>query len=120
MQGHPNKNGIQNTKHNTKHSETTPMNKQLQRKWHLPNEMLRLTAHIHMTKSRAFRTRKKEYIQAIKNNNSNSGYSNHILNTGHKYRTITDTINIIRTHRKGKHFNTLEKYHIYKISRDKL
>jgi hypothetical protein len=26
-----------------------------------------------------------EHIQVIRNNNSNSGYSNHILNTGYAY-----------------------------------
>jgi hypothetical protein len=31
------------------------------------------------------------------------------LNTGHKYGTITDTMDIVKTHRKGKHLNTLEK-----------
>jgi hypothetical protein len=40
-----------------------------------------------------------------------------MLNTGHKYGTITDTMDIIRTHRKGKHLNTLEKYYICKVSR---
>jgi hypothetical protein len=69
---------------------------------------------------RTFHTRYKEHIHAVRNNNSNSGYSNHILNTGHKYGKTTDTMDIIRTHRKGKHLNTLEKYHIYKISRDNI
>jgi hypothetical protein len=46
------------------------------------------------------------------------GYSNHILNTGHTYGTITDTMDVIRTGRKGKHLNTLEKYYIYKISKN--
>jgi hypothetical protein len=55
---------------------------------------------------RAFHTRYKEHIQAVRNNNSNSGYLNHILNTGHKYRTITDTMDIIRTQRKGRPLNT--------------
>jgi hypothetical protein len=32
---------------------------------------------------------------------------------------ITDTMDI-RTHRKRKHFNILEKYHIYKMSKDNL
>jgi hypothetical protein len=41
---------------------------------------------------RAFHARYKEHIQAIRNNN-NSGYSNHILNTKHKYGAITDTLN---------------------------
>jgi hypothetical protein len=54
----------------------------------------------------------KDHLQAIRNNNSNSGYSNHILNTGHKYGTMADTMNIIRTHRKGKCLNTGKISHI--------
>jgi hypothetical protein len=59
-------------------------------------------------------------IQAIRSNNSSSGYSNHILNTGHAYGTITDTMDIVRTAKKGKHLNTLERYHMYRLSREKL
>jgi hypothetical protein len=66
---------------------------------------------------RAFHTRYKEHILAIKNNNGNSGYSNHILNTGHKYGPIAGTMDIVKTHKKGKHMNTLEKYHIQKLYR---
>jgi hypothetical protein len=40
----------------------------------------------------SFNIRYKEHIQAIRNNNNNSGYSNHILNTGHTYWTINDTM----------------------------
>jgi hypothetical protein len=65
-----------------------------------------------------FSIRYKEDIHAIRNNNSNSIYSNHILNTRHTYRTITDTMNIIQTEKKGRHLNTLGKYYIYRISRD--
>jgi hypothetical protein len=43
-----------------------------------------------------------------------------ILSTGHTYGTVTDTMDIIRMGRKGRHLNTLERYHIYKISRNKL
>jgi hypothetical protein len=64
-----------------------------------------------------FKVRHKEFIQAIRNNNSNSGYSSHILTTGHTYGTITDTVDIIREGRNVRHLNTLEKYHIYKISK---
>jgi hypothetical protein len=53
----------------------------------------------------------------IRNNNGYSEYSNHILNTGHTYKTINDAIDIIRNGRKGRHLNTLEKYHVYKISK---
>jgi hypothetical protein len=60
---------------------------------------------------RTFSIRYKEHIHAIRNN-SNFGFSNHVLNTGHKYGTVTDTMVVIRAGRKGKHLNTLEKYHI--------
>jgi hypothetical protein len=38
-----------------------------------------------------------------------------MLNTGHTYGTITEAMNIIRTGKKGRHLNVLEKYYIYKI-----
>jgi hypothetical protein len=69
---------------------------------------------------RIFCTRYKEYIQAIRNDNSNSGYSNHILNTGYTYGSINNTMDIIKTEKEGKNRNTLEKYHIYKISKNRL
>lgn len=68
----------------------------------------------------AFCTRYEECIQAVRNNNGNSGCSNHILDTGHTYWSITDTINIIKTEKKGKHLIILEKYCIHKISENRL
>jgi hypothetical protein len=69
---------------------------------------------------RTFNIRYKEHIHAIRNNNNNSVYSNHILNTGHTYGTIKDTMDIIRKGEKGKHLNTLEKYYIHRISKNNL
>jgi hypothetical protein len=69
---------------------------------------------------RTFHTLCKEHIQAVRKNRSNSGYSNHILNIEHKYGSITDTMDIIKAEKKGKHLNILEKYHIYKISKNRL
>jgi hypothetical protein len=66
---------------------------------------------------RTFKIRYKEHTQAIRNNNSNYGYSNHKLNTGHTYGTVTNTTDVIRKGRKGRHLSALEKYHIYKISK---
>jgi hypothetical protein len=43
-----------------------------------------------------------------------------MLSTGREYGTITDTMNIVRTQRQGTHLNTLEKYHIYEISKNNL
>jgi hypothetical protein len=69
---------------------------------------------------RTFNIRYKEHVQDIRNNNNNSVYSNHILNTGHTYGTINDTMDIIRKGKKGQHLNTLEKYYIHKISKNNL
>jgi hypothetical protein len=68
---------------------------------------------------RTFNTRYKEHIYDIKSNNSNTGYSSHILNTSHTYGTIEQTMEITTIARKEQYFNTLEKYHIYKASRKK-
>jgi hypothetical protein len=65
---------------------------------------------------RTFHTKYKEHMQVIKNSNSSSGYLNHILNTGHRYGAITDTMDITRTHKKGKYLHTLEKYYICRSS----
>jgi hypothetical protein len=46
---------------------------------------------------RTFNIRYTEYIHDIMSNNGNTGYSNHIINTGHTYGTITDTMEIITT-----------------------
>jgi hypothetical protein len=43
-----------------------------------------------------------------------------MLNTGPAYGTIADTMEIITTGKKGKYFNTVERYHIYEISRENL
>jgi hypothetical protein len=48
------------------------------------------------------------------------GYSNNILNTGHAYGTMQDTMEIITLGKKGKYVNALGRYHIYKVSRDNL
>jgi hypothetical protein len=48
-----------------------------------------------------FHTRYKEHIQAVRNNNGNSGYSNHVLNTGHTYGSATDTMKVLKIEKKG-------------------
>jgi hypothetical protein len=52
---------------------------------------------------RTFNIRYEEHIHDIRSNNSNSGYSNHILNAGHTYGTICHTMDVITTGRKGKY-----------------
>jgi hypothetical protein len=50
----------------------------------------------------------KNITQAIRNNNCNLGYSSHVLNMGHAYKTITDTMSIVRT-RKRKTLKHIRK-----------
>jgi hypothetical protein len=49
---------------------------------------------------RTFNTRCKEHICDTRRNNSNSGYSNYILTTGHAYGMIIDTMEIVTRGRK--------------------
>jgi hypothetical protein len=65
-----------------------------------------------------FKTRYKEHIQAIRNNNGNSGYSKHILNMGHTYGSVSNTMKVLKMQRKGKHLITLERYYIYKMRKN--
>jgi hypothetical protein len=43
-----------------------------------------------------FYTRYEEHIPAIRKNNYMSGYSNHILNIGYAYGSMTDTMKIVK------------------------
>jgi hypothetical protein len=43
-----------------------------------------------------------------------------MLNTGHAYDPITDTMEIITTGKKGRHLNTLERYYIYKTNKENI
>jgi hypothetical protein len=49
-----------------------------------------------------------------------TGRTFNIRYMGHTYGTVTGTMDVIRTGRKGRLLNTLEKYHIYKIDRNNL
>jgi hypothetical protein len=62
---------------------------------------------------RPFKTRFKEHIRAIKYNSDASTYAQHILNNGHTYGNIHDTMDILKIIQKGRHMNILEKFHIY-------
>ncbi|PNF17502.1 hypothetical protein B7P43_G17365, partial [Cryptotermes secundus] len=64
-----------------------------------------------------FNTRYKEHAHDIRHNNSNTGYSEHILNIGHAYGTTENTMDIIATNKKGQYVNTLENYHIYRTAK---
>jgi hypothetical protein len=67
---------------------------------------------------RPFKTRFKQHIRAIKHNSDTSTYAQHILNNGHTYGNINDTMDIIKITQKNRHMNILENFHIYCAYRD--
>jgi hypothetical protein len=67
---------------------------------------------------RNFKTRFKEHVLDIKNNRSKTCFSHHILDTGHMYSNIENTMEILNLHEKGNYLNTLEKFHICKANND--
>jgi hypothetical protein len=64
---------------------------------------------------RNFKTRYKEHIRDIRNNKSTSGYVQHILDTGHAFGNMDDSMEIVKIQQKGSHLNTLENFYIYKL-----
>jgi hypothetical protein len=56
---------------------------------------------------RPFKVSFKEHIQAINGNKYASMFAQHILNTGHAYGCMEDTMMILHNIVKGAHMNTL-------------
>jgi hypothetical protein len=69
---------------------------------------------------RNFRTRFKEHIHAIRTNNMTSRYAQHILETGHAYGKIEDTLDILNRENKGPLMNTWERFHIHRLTKDNM
>jgi hypothetical protein len=63
-----------------------------------------------------FKVSFKEHIQAMKGNKDASMFSQHILNTGHAYGPMEDTMTILHNIGKGACMNTLERLHIVTYS----
>jgi hypothetical protein len=62
---------------------------------------------------RSFKVRFKEHMSDIVHNRNKTGYSQHVLNSGHKKaRNIAD-MEILETQYKSPYLNTLEKFHIF-------
>jgi hypothetical protein len=63
-----------------------------------------------------FKARFKEHIQDIRTNKSNSKFAQHILDTGHTYNTIDQTMKILHIEKKGHKLNTLERFEIFNLT----
>jgi hypothetical protein len=61
---------------------------------------------------RAIRTRYNEHIPYIRNNNPESAFSQHILNTSHNIGPSSQTLQLLKSCPKGKLMNSWEKFYI--------
>jgi hypothetical protein len=65
---------------------------------------------------RQFQCRFKEHIQALKSNNSTtqkSNFAEHLLQTGHNYKSMQDNMTILSTEHKGHKMNAKEELYIH-------
>jgi hypothetical protein len=53
-------------------------------------------------------------MRDIRNKNT-SGCIQHILDAGHAYGRMNEIMDIMKIQEKGKHLNTLERYHTYQL-----
>jgi hypothetical protein len=68
---------------------------------------------------RNFKTRYREHMLAIRNNNSAaSKYAQHILETGHEYGKMEDILTIMQCERKGRRLNSLEQFYIHRLVKE--
>jgi hypothetical protein len=65
----------------------------------------------------AFKTWFNEHTRALKHNQDTSPCAQHIINIGHTYGNMQDTIEIIQIARWGRYMNITEKYHIFCIQK---
>jgi hypothetical protein len=55
-----------------------------------------------------------EHVHAIRTKNKKTGYSHHILNTGHSYGSLENSLEILNIQEKGPYPNTTENFYIYR------
>jgi hypothetical protein len=67
---------------------------------------------------RSFKTRYEEHIGDIRHNKDKSKYALHMLQYKHEYST-TEKTDVLKVVQKGKQLDVLERFYIYKASREK-
>jgi hypothetical protein len=66
---------------------------------------------------RTFRVRYREHLNAIRINKQNSKFAQHILETGHDYDTIDQSMKVLHTEKKGPKLNKLQRFNIYHLTK---
>ena len=60
-----------------------------------------------------FETRDKEHLHSFRNNNTNSKFSQQLLENGYAFRKIDGVMNIKHLARKCAHMDIMERFFIY-------
>jgi hypothetical protein len=79
-----------------------------------------LSTEVHRANRRTFKTRFKERIRDIKNNEQNSKLAQHILHTKYEYETIEKVMKILHVEKKGQMLFTHERFRMYEISKQNM
>jgi hypothetical protein len=65
-----------------------------------------------------FHVRFQEHFRDFKHNNNKSKFATHLLENKHSISHINDIMKVLFTTTKGKLMDTVEKFHIYKETRN--
>ena len=68
----------------------------------------------------SFRTRFSEHFRDYKHANYKSKFAQHLLENNHSIGTIDNIMEVLHTTNKGRLMDTLENFHIYKITRENI
>jgi hypothetical protein len=66
---------------------------------------------------RPFRIRYQEHKRDYESNSTKSLFAKHLLDNNHKLQPIEDSMSILCFQQKGRKLNTLEQFHIYKVTK---
>jgi transposase-like protein len=69
---------------------------------------------------RSFRTGFSEHFRDFKYANHKSKFAQHLLDNNHSFGPIDNILEVLHSTSKGKLMDTLEKFHIYKITRENI
>jgi hypothetical protein len=69
---------------------------------------------------RSFYTRFHEHFRDFKYANQKSKFAQHLLENSHSIGPIDNIMEVLHHTKKGKSMDTLERFHIYKVTRENI
>ena len=64
----------------------------------------------------SFRTRFREHLQDYRYRTGNSKFAQHLWEQNHSFGAIDSIMDVLQVLKKGAMMNTLERYHIYRVT----